>query len=321
MIYLINGPDYDEVIKKVKEIAAQNSDSEVLKYNGLDNSLDYRSLGYELLNIPLVSRKLYLLENPSFLISKATASETNDINEFISSAITGEETIAIYNFYQNFDKRLKHYKDPAAHAQCIECKELRYYDYNEKAMIIIENAKLKISKENAEYLIQRLPRDIYNLRNEVEKLKLVDGPISKQIINDLTDANVNDSIFDLLDNLTANDIKSSLKNVDDYLKLSIHPSVIIQSLSSNLRFYLYIKNLYYKGNNEQQIINISKANPYRIKNILKAIDRYPDFDYLYCLNLLSDMDINVKDEYEYDFYEGFKLLMIKMNDSREETYE
>ena len=49
MIYLINGPDYDEVIKKVKEIAAQNSDSEVLKYNGLDNSLDYRSLGYELL--------------------------------------------------------------------------------------------------------------------------------------------------------------------------------------------------------------------------------------------------------------------------------
>lgn len=172
----------------------------------------------------------------------------------------------------------------------------------------------KISSDNIKLLIDRVGSDISILDKEVEKLKIYkvdDKEITKEDIIKCATYNIDTDIFKFIDNIINKNKKEALITYDELLKNNEEPLKIIILLASKFRLMYQAKVLNSRGLSNNEISNVLGIHAYPIKLAIQASIKYSEKLLLRYLELLSDLDENIKTG-NIDPELGLQLFILKV---------
>lgn len=205
-----------------------------------------------------------------------------------------ENTILIFTINKDkLDERKKIVKLLKEKKQIIEFNKLT----NITSFIKEELNDYNMSLENQKLLVDRVGNNLYELHQEIEKLKQykdADKTITKDDIINVTVKNVDVDIFNLIDNIISKRKDLALESYNEMLKDGEEPIKIIIMLANQFRIMYQARNLYKKGYSEKDIATLLKVHPYRIKLALNKSSKFSDDVILKYLEMLADLDINIK---------------------------
>lgn len=173
------------------------------------------------------------------------------------------ETTDVIIIEPKLDKRLSYYKLLKKQTDFREFPEL---DQHGLARWLADEAKRRggsISSGDARYLVERVGTSQQLLSNELEKLLLRNPRITRQTIDDLTEAAPQSTIFQLLEAAFAGNRKQALKLYTEQRTQSVEPIQIIAMLAWQLHVLAVIKTA---GDRTPDVIaREAKINPFVIR--------------------------------------------------------
>lgn len=294
-MYLFYGLESYLIEKEIKNIIAkENVDSNsVITYDLNETSLE-KVLEDASMN-SLFDNKKVIICNNSFIFT----SKKNDIDQDIDLLEKyilniNENTTIIFNAnHDKIDDRKKIVKLFKEHGKIKEFgKDINFVEI---AKSMFED--YKISYQDILYLVDRAGKDLNNLEQEINKLKMYSidkKEISKEDIYELIHHNVDLNIFTLIDNIVSKNkekaiiiYKEMLKNNEDSIK-------ILSILADQFEIIYKAKELYIKGHTEKDITSILDIHPYRVQKALEKGRRYDSRVLLTYLEKLADLDKSIK---------------------------
>jgi DNA polymerase-3 subunit delta len=151
------------------------------------------------------------------------------------------ETTDVIIVEPKLDKRLSYYKFLKKQTDFREFPEL---DQHGLALWLVDEArhlKGSISPGDARYLVERIGGGQQLLSNELEKLLLYNPDITRQAIDDLTEAAPQSTIFQLLEAAFAGNRRQALNLYAEQRAQSVEPIQIIAMLAWQLHVLAVIK--------------------------------------------------------------------------------
>ncbi len=171
-----------------------------------------------------------------------------------------------------------------------------------------------ISNEDVKYLINRVGEDSSLLASEIEKIKLYKNEnknITHDDINNLTTKSLEVNNFKLIDAIINKNKSEAINLYQERIKLNEEPIAIIIALANQIRIMYQVKQLYLNGYTENNIANILKIHPYRVKLASQNAKKYDSDTLLNYLKQLADLDINIKTG-KIDKQIGLELFIISL---------
>ena len=146
-------------------------------------------------------------------------------------------------------------------------------------------------------MISRVGEDSSLLASEIEKIKIYkndDKTITHDDITNLTTKSLEVNNFKLIDAIINKNKAEAFSLYQDRIKLNEEPIAIIISLANQIRIMYQVKQLYLDGYTENNIANILKIHPYRVKLASQNAKKYDSDILLNYLKQLADLDISIK---------------------------
>lgn len=208
----------------------------------------------------LAERKMVILYRPS-------------ANKEFTDAIAGAleqipEATDIILHEPKLDKRTGYYKWVKSKTDFQEFTQL---DDNRLVAWMMDYAKTKgsfLARSDASYLLQRVGNDQQRLANELHKLVLLEGAISRARIDDLTEPTPQSKIFDLLDAAFSGDRARAMKLYDDQRAQRVESQEILAMLGWQLRQVALAKTA---GNHD--LVREAKISPYGAEKASRIASR------------------------------------------------
>lgn len=296
MIYLLYGKEEFLIDEKIKSII---DDSKIDRYNidkyDLENT-NIKNIVDAALTISLFdSNKIIIVENSYIftgVIKKGIEQDTSYLNSYFDNK--NPNTILIFKVIsEKIDSRKK---IVTKIKQVAEVKEYnKIIDIN--SIVIKMFGEYKINRDCLNYLIDRVGSNLSILNQEIIKIKIYkdsDLVVTMQDIRDLTNKNVNIDIFNLIDNIIANNKEKALESYYEMIKLGEEPIKIIVMIANQFRLIYQVKELCKKGFNEYEMMDLLEQKPYPIKKARERINKYSSEELLNHLYKLAELDINIK---------------------------
>ena len=300
MIYIIYGTEPYLINNKLNEIVKENSDSSIVKYNGLDKSFSINELLDTVTSVDLFSNKsLILLKDPIFLIKKVDEKEIDAFLEYCHKPIY-ENTLVMYTLDNSFNTRLKIFNDISLNAQVIILDKIKNYDFFNYAKGEINNRKLNITKDAINTLINSVNYDLSLLNNNLDILALYPEQIDTDVVKKLISYPSEEDTFNLINALTSKKISKSIKLANTILESDGSVLRLISTLANQLRFLYMVS--YYNSNHfsMSELIKITGAKEYRIKKALETLTNLSDIEILKLESKLADLDYLIKTQSDID---------------------
>ena len=160
-----------------------------------------------------------------------------------------------------------------------------------------ELTKEKYKIEDINYFLNKVGKNLYNIKNELNKLmmyKLDTKEIKNIDIDKIVIKSIEEEIFSLTDAVILKNTESALNLLDNFLKKDYEEIQIIMLLASQFRFLFQVKRLLNKGKSEIEIARILEVNPYRVKFAVKKLYSYTEGILLDYIKRLAKMDHDIK---------------------------
>ena len=154
-----------------------------------------------------------------------------------------------------------------------------------------------ITNDNIKYLLERVGEDTTLLATEIEKIKIYkdnDKNITKEDITNLTSKSLEVNNFKLIDAIINKNKNEAFTLYQDRIKLNEEPIAIIIALANQIRIMYQVKQLYLNGYTKNNIANILKIHPYRVKLAHQNSKKYDSNILLNYLKELANLDISIK---------------------------
>lgn len=249
----------------------------------------------------LASRKMVVLRSPS--TNKQFAEEAEQILNDLP------ETTEVIIVEPKLDKRLSYYKYLKKNTEFNEYAEL---DIGGLSSWLVSEAKIRdgdISLTNARYLVERVGPNQQLLASELEKLLIYSPSITRQAIDDLTEAIPQSTIFELLEAAFTGNHKRALELYKEQRTLKVEPIQIIAMLSWQLNILAIIKT---SGNRtSQQIAKDVKINPYVLNKSQGIANSLSLAELKRLINDLLQIDVKSKTT-NIDTDEALKLYLLQL---------
>lgn len=294
MMYLLYGDVLYLIDKEIDKIIKENNidDINISRYE-LDSS-NFQDIIDDASTISLFAAKKLIIVNNAYLFTSANKSGNVTLfEEYIPNY--NPDTIIIFKLNESkIDERKK------------VVKLIKKYgvvkDFNKKDntydMVKTLFDNYHISKDNINYLIERIGEDIYTLKQEIDKIKLYKNDnleITREDINNLTSQNIEMDMFKLMDAIINDNKEEALNLYQEMLKYNLEPIQIIISLANKYRLMYQAKELYIKGYNENEICKeLGQQNPKYIYILIKNGRQYDSNKLISILKSLADLDFNIK---------------------------
>ena len=298
-IYIVYGENF-EAINDFEKKVAQNylktlDEFNYIKLNMNDTTIE--NLVYECRSSGLFgNEKVVVAENCNFLLAKPKKLKVDHNIEVLSNYLENisGEVILILKSNEKIDSRKKIVK---------KIKEIANLNETQIADYIVEAVKeknLKISKENAQFLVNYTRLDFANIKREIEKLVLYcqgKSVIERNDIELLAVRSLEYDVFSLTNELfSRNYIK--LREVYNSLVLKKEEPIFLLSLiSGQLRLYYKVKVLLDEHYSQKQIAKELGIHPYRVQLAAQGIRNYSIEKIMRCLILAADYDKLLKSSY------------------------
>ncbi|MBA4336650.1 DNA polymerase III subunit delta [bacterium] len=240
----------------------------------------------------LADKRLVIVKD---FLSKGNKEEQKKITEILEEEIP-DFCIIVFIEYESPDKRSSLYKKINKVGHPEEFKELMGPDLIRWIQKRAQEIGLNIDSQIASYIGEQAGSDLWNLSNELEKLKTYSSgkQITKDDIENLVHPNLTTSIFKFTDYLAHRNAKGSLKTLDILIESGEDMMKIIFMIVRHFRILIQVKDLIDRGNSKNDIIGKIKEHPYTIST---AIQQSPNFSFETLRNIYDELlqiDIGIK---------------------------
>ena len=291
--YLLYGDDKAILNKEINDLKKKISinDDAVIYYD----IIDVNNIVDEALTIGMFSsNKLIIIDSTSYLSEKKEVSNIGCLEDYFNNYNSNSYLLFISNS-SSIDSRKKLVKLISGKGEIKKIEATSDY--------LIHYVKdylddYEISGINISYFLSRCGTNINNINNELDKLKLYkldDKVITKDDIELLTQENMDNSVYDLVNSLLKNDSGRAIKLYREFTENGMDVSQIIAIIAAQIRLLFQVKRLYNSGKSNDEIAKILEfKSVYRVKYLLSDSYYYSEDDLLKYLLKLADIDRDIK---------------------------
>lgn len=290
-IYVIASTDQATIQSEIKKIFAKFKDIERVNYDLSETEIERVIEDLDTYNF-LSSRKGVVATNASFLSTDKIKSEVEHNIKFLEKYIENPNLDNILIFVVNsLDKRKKIVTTLLNNATLIE-KELNIKDLIQERL---EEYKMDLKMQN--YLIEYCGNNNERVLNEIEKLKtykLEEKEITISDINEIVIRNMEDNIFNLVDNILKGNKQKVFAAYQDLLLQGEQPASILSKLANKIRLIYQVKVLAKVGKSDQKIGKSLNIHPYPVKLARESSYNYTESMLTEYLEKLAQVDYDMK---------------------------
>ena len=291
--YLIYGIDRSIVNNDLIKVIKSLSIDDIVKYD-MNNST-IQDVIEDASTVGLFSEsKIIILDDCHFLSANKTIDSIEDMEAYIERYNPNNYCIFI-SYTDKVDTRKKIYKLLKSNGKIIE-----QVNIDDNYLINYINDELNkegYKIEDINYFINKVGKNLYNAKNELNKLmmyKLDTKSITNNDIDKITIRSIEEEIFALTDAVILKNTSKALNLLEEILKKDYEEIQIIMLLASQFRFLFQVKRLLNKGKSEGEIARILEVNPYRVKFTVKKLYSYTEGMLLDYISKLAKMDHDIK---------------------------
>ena len=187
------------------------------------------------------------------------------------------------------DKRTAYYKWVKAHTQFQEFTQLDEQHLDTWMIDYVRKKGGELDRADAGYLLRRVGNGQQRLANELDKLTLLGGKITKHRINDLTEPSPQSKIFDLLDAAFSGDASRAMVLYDDQRAQKVEPQEILAMAGWQLRQIALAKTV-----GSHDLVREAKMSPYAASKAKRIADRMSLTELKRLVHDLTEMDARSK---------------------------
>lgn len=291
--YLIYGNDYSLIKREIDKITKDIND--VTKYDlsleKVDNLLNDASV------ISMFGDKKALIGENALFLSTSSSSINHDL-DYLQRYLEDDnhDNIVIFTLNENkLDERKKIVKLLKKNATVIHKDVIKDKDLPDFVRDEFFNNGYKIDYKAASYFVQYAGSNVDILISEINKMMMYkdgDKIIKIEDINEITSKKMNDNIFDLSNAIMDKNFKKMYECYNDLMTLKEEPIKIIAMLGSTFTLVYQCKLLYNDGKRQNEIADILKVHPYRVK--LAIENNYKINNIKEILKKLHNLDYEIK---------------------------
>ncbi|MDO8507086.1 MAG: DNA polymerase III subunit delta [bacterium] len=292
MIYFVYGNDTYRLKKTVDAMREKYEDSSGMNSCVFDGNYDIEKIRSDVMSLPfLADKRLVIIKN----ILGAKGIDGKKMIEILDKK--PDSTVMLFIEEGEPDKRTSLFKRLMKE----KSKELNLLQGGELLKWIKAEAEKNggtIETKEANMLAGYYGGDLWQLKNEIQKLISYDKKITEESIDKLSVANVNVKIFDLTDAITAKNREKAFKILSDLLDSGENEMYILSMIQWQVRNLALVYDL--KDSNERDIASKAKMNPYIVKKTLSATRKIESLDtikayYGLIIGAENDIKTGVKD--------------------------
>ena len=291
--YLLYGDDKAILNKEINDLKKKISinDDAVIYYD----IIDVNNIVDEALTIGMFSsNKLIIIDSTSYLSEKKEVSNIGCLEDYFNNYNSNSYLLFISNS-SSIDSRKKLVKLISGKGEIKKIEATSDYLIHYVKDFLDD---YEISGINISYFLSRCGTNINNINNELDKLKLYkldDKVITKDDIELLTQENMDNSVYDLVNSLLKNDSARAIKLYREFTENGMDVSQIIAIIAAQIRLLFQVKRLYNSGKSNDEIAKILEfKSVYRVKYLLSDSYYYSEDDLLKYLLKLADIDRDIK---------------------------
>lgn len=250
----------------------------------------------DLQTVPFFSdNRVVIVENPGFIVSP----KVND-EPFVNALVSyfkkpNESTTFIIYIDQNIDRRRKALNTLVKYMKREVYDTLSEEDFQQAVNEDLRNSGLKLDFDSRNELMQRLPLDLDNWKNELEKLKLYPEKIDREVIRQLVAKPLESNVFELTN---AVNTRNTARAIEVYHDLLVNNKNDIQGLigllAGQFRFMLQAVTLMEQGYNQKEIAEQLNCREGRVYMAFKNSGSRNSRQLLKVLDSLAQLDQNIK---------------------------
>ncbi len=307
MVEVLYGTESFLINEYLEKIKGERQIENIIKYNLEETTL--MDIIEDALYIDLFNNdKMIIVYNSYFL--NDLSMDTTILEDYFNHK--NEKTLLFFiSDKEKLDERKKIVK--------LFKKENKIKQFNKlEEKTLEEKIKEKLKSQNFEIdflalkeLINRCKNNYQDILNEINKLILYkdnEKNITIEDVKKVVSKPLEDNIFKLLGAITENNKKQIFDIYEDILNTGEDPIKILVMIANEFRLIYEVKIM--NNLNEQELSNIMKIHPYRIKKAKEKTYSYTKEKLEIILNKLSDLDYNIKSG-NVDKYAGLELFLIE----------
>ncbi len=297
MNYLLMGTEKYNLRRRRNEIVNKligDDEINISVYRG--SEWDISELIADLQTVPFFSdNRVVIVENPGFIVSP----KVND-EPFVNALVSyfkkpNESTTFIIYIDQNIDRRRKALNTLVKYMKREVYDTLSEEDFQQAVNEDLRNSGLKLDFDSRNELMQRLPLDLDNWKNELEKLKLYPEKIDREVIRQLVAKPLESNVFELTN---AVNTRNTARAIEVYHDLLVNNKNDIQGLigllAGQFRFMLQAVTLMEQGYNQKEIAEQLNCREGRVYMAFKNSGSRNSRQLLKVLDSLAQLDQNIK---------------------------
>jgi DNA polymerase III subunit delta len=226
------------------------------------------------------------------------------IEELIERVADGVDVILVD---PNLDKRKSSYKLLQKHTKLTEFSDLDFRGLTIWIAKYSEEQDAKMDSRTAQYLLERVGANQQQLAREIEKLALYDKEITKSTINELTEASVQSTIFNLLEAVFSRNINRAMKLYEEQRSAQIDPHYIIAMFTWQLQ---NLAQAVYDDTKTESSLVAAGQSPYTARKSLQLARHVSKARVKKMIIELSELDAESKKSVDVD--EALKLYILSV---------
>jgi len=279
MILLISSPSFQLMIQKLQEYLHKVPPSTVIeKVDG--SSVPISSWLPEVLQPSLWSEEKITIISQGSFFGKSTGKQTlqkKEDEEMLEHLLKQKDAhVQLIFLYQgDIDERLTLSK------LIIKSHQWQHLEIptKDQAFILAQNwikaLGVTIASKALIKLMDSTYPDIDRLYQEIQKLIVYGSTIEEKTIDQLVKPNLEDNVFELTNQIMAENLKQALKIYQDFMVLQIEPTVLISMLAKHFQLYAKVCYLLDQGLDTFKISQSLKIHEFRIRLMSQAKKRFP----------------------------------------------
>jgi DNA polymerase-3 subunit delta len=148
-------------------------------------------------------------------------------------------------------------------------------------------------KAFARFILSTYP-DVDRAYQELRKLSVYGATIEEATIIELIKPNLEENVFELTNQLMAENIKQALKIYRDFTTLQVEPTLLISLLGKHFQLFAKVIHLHGQGKDSYAISQLIKIHEYRIRLMIQGKKRFPLKRIHHILLSLDALDMRIK---------------------------
>ena len=312
-VYLLTG-DEDYLIFQARQMLkkALVSEGDEMNYTHYEEAkINLSEVGDLAATYPFFSQKRLLLFNRTGILKSGK-------EEFVKILETMPETTCIIICESEVDKRSKAYKWIKKNGYVAEFMKK---DQKEKTLLtflarILAREKKQIREEDARYILNLVGDDLYQIRNEADKLIAYLGEetiVSREAIEQVISEQIQDKIFDMVTAIAQKDQSRALSYYNDLLLLKEPVMHILYLIVRQYRILLLLKSANAGRKSEAEMARIAGIPPFTVRRYGSQLRLYSQEELEYSLSQAVKLEEEIKTGILPDQI-GLEMLLIRLTE-------